>query len=132
MERWSRKDGRCKQCGTTDRKHYGHGLCKKCYYKIYEKNRPPRNRPEYNSMSAKRWRKRIFINSNKGKHLMLNPICLACSDKKALVPHHKDGNSSNNDPKNFITLCRKCHTRLHNFLRLEKFFGDKLEILKGI
>lgn len=32
--RWSNKYDKCKACGTVDTKHYGHGLCIKCYKKM--------------------------------------------------------------------------------------------------
>ena len=31
----------------------------------------------------------------------------------ALTAHHKDLNHENNQPENIMTLCRKCHTKVH-------------------
>jgi len=31
--RWSLKHERCVECGTTKRRHYGHGLCVNCYFR---------------------------------------------------------------------------------------------------
>ena len=33
---WSMKHGCCKECGTTDRKHGGFGLCRNCYMRFHE------------------------------------------------------------------------------------------------
>lgn len=30
LARWAKKYDRCTQCGTTDSRHYGRGLCKRC------------------------------------------------------------------------------------------------------
>ncbi len=30
---WSREHVECKDCGTTERQHYGRGLCRRCYKK---------------------------------------------------------------------------------------------------
>lgn len=36
---WSFRDACCKQCGTTERRHKGHGLCATCYY--HHRHRKP-------------------------------------------------------------------------------------------
>ena len=36
---WSRKYDKCIKCGTTDKKHYGKGLCTNCYMNNRYKNR---------------------------------------------------------------------------------------------
>lgn len=33
-----------------------------------------------------------------------------------LVVHHRDGNATNNDPNNLITLCDSCHKKVHSGL----------------
>lgn len=33
--------------------------------------------------------------------------------RKILTVHHIDHNPANNDPKNLMTLCRKCHVEIH-------------------
>lgn len=49
-----------------------------------------------------------------------NYSCIACGSKENLDVHHRDGNSyrkvkngANNNLDNLITLCHKCHLRLH-------------------
>ncbi len=46
---------------------------------------------------------------------------------RRLAIHHIDENKENNDPDNLITLCIRCHCRLHGQLRLKKKWGDLLE-----
>lgn len=38
--------------------------------------------------------------------------CTKCGGKELLDVHHKDG-TSRNDPDNLITLCKKCHDKIH-------------------
>lgn len=35
--------------------------------------------------------------------------------KSSLDVHHRDGDKSNNDPNNLMTLCPGCHRDLHSF-----------------
>lgn len=37
---WSRKYERCQECGTTERQHYGKGLCYQCYNRAKYKQNP--------------------------------------------------------------------------------------------
>jgi 5-methylcytosine-specific restriction endonuclease McrA len=52
-----------------------------------------------------------------------NHRCTTCERTTQLVIHHKDEVSWHNSPKpnnevsNLVTLCRSCHTKLHNRLR---------------
>ena len=41
MKMWSQKYDQCKECGTTERKHLGRGLCELCYQKSIEKQHTP-------------------------------------------------------------------------------------------
>ncbi len=46
-----------------------------------------------------------------------------CSQLEAgrqLDVHHKDHNKKNNNPKNLMSLCRKCHVVLHNQLLVRR------------
>ena len=52
--------------------------------------------------------------SEKGKGLIV--------DEKDLIVHHIDFNDENNDPKNLITLCKRCHSSFHS-----KFHIDSLK-----
>lgn len=40
--------------------------------------------------------------------------CVLCDRKENIIVHHIDKNIKNNLSNNLITLCRKCHTKIHN------------------
>ena len=40
-------------------------------------------------------------------------LCRTCGKRGRMEVHHVDGDSSNNDPSNRISLCRGCHIRIH-------------------
>lgn len=39
---WSFKYERCTKCGTTETRHFGHGLCQTCYSRIYQRKHSPK------------------------------------------------------------------------------------------
>jgi len=41
-------------------------------------------------------------------------LCENCSNTLDLLVHHLDENRKNNNKENLITLCRGCHSKLHN------------------
>jgi len=41
------------------------------------------------------------------------PTCETCGSDQNLDAHHKDGDITNNMPKNIQTLCHSCHMKLH-------------------
>lgn len=53
--RWSRAHDACIECGTTQRKHYGHGLCMNCYM-----NAKYRNDERYRAYVASRNARRVM------------------------------------------------------------------------
>jgi hypothetical protein len=67
--------------------------------------------------------------------LKRDKTCRACFKEEGLVVHHMDhsgdgGNhvNSNNSPENLITLCRSCHTTIHQraYKRLGKQYLDQI------
>ena len=108
----------------------------KLYYNYYER-KPPSNEPE----------KTVWLTSKQGnlyrgypRKTVNNPrlrclrrdnyTCQLCGvhiSKQKLHVHHRDGKSypgvkrPNNDLENLITLCSKCHPRLHSktYFRLD-------------
>lgn len=52
-----------------------------------------------------------------------NHICQVCGTKSSngweLDVHHRDGDITNNDPSNLITLCRTCHRAIEGRGRKE-------------
>lgn len=39
--------------------------------------------------------------------------CMLCGAAEHLHIHHRDGDCTNDAPKNLITLCERCHSRVH-------------------
>lgn len=55
--------------------------------------------------------------------------CEKCGRETVVCIHHKDGNSKNNTPENFLLLCRGCHRRLHEaafYVVANAGFADEL------
>lgn len=44
---------------------------------------------------------------------LLGLICQKCGSSKNVVTHHIDGDTRNNNPKNWQRLCGRCHRKLH-------------------
>ncbi len=140
---WSKRSERCTECGTTKRKHYGGGLCARCYGRAsYRRNPEPqkrRSRANYQSNSevirlAQRTRyyqrhelqKRMHKGYRDKRHfgglreraLRRDKFrCRGCG-RRAVVVHHKDrrgrGNPNpNNVLRNLLSLCRRCHLIVH-------------------
>jgi hypothetical protein len=42
-----------------------------------------------------------------------NPICMDCKKNPSIMVHHKNGDTSQNDPENLIALCYACHGVAH-------------------
>jgi 5-methylcytosine-specific restriction endonuclease McrA len=43
-------------------------------------------------------------------------VCKVCGKRNLLVIHHIDCNKKNSIPSNLVTLCRKCHAKVHKDL----------------
>jgi hypothetical protein len=41
--------------------------------------------------------------------------CKTCGKNHSIVCHHIDKNKQNNNPDNLITLCRSCHSKIHEY-----------------
>jgi len=56
MPQWSRSYENCKECGTKDKEHVGHGLCKTCYKRFERISSPHVSKymKEYRWMNGKR------------------------------------------------------------------------------
>lgn len=62
--------------------------------------------------------------------------CRICENINDLCVHHKDNSGKtddiNNDIKNLITLCRKCHTTLHHWQRKNHILQEDEDIVRTI
>ena len=51
-------------------------------------------------------------------------MCQECGERPAIDRHHKDGNTTNNDPANVLFVCRSCHMKLDGRMKnLKQFKG---------
>lgn len=61
---------------------------------------------------------RSFIDYGKEWVKIRNKIrknqCERCGNNENLMVHHKDFNKRNNSLENLMTVCRSCHTTIHN------------------
>lgn len=127
---WSKDYCACIECGKTDSKHVSKGLCNKCYMKNYRNN--PKNKQKiaaqkhdwYVKMGGKHLskikREEHYFSGKREEILQRDGYkCTECSAKSSLVVHHVDYKgrgrpSPNNSNDNLITLCRKCHAKIHS------------------
>ena len=126
---WSRNHPACIQCGGTDRKHFGKGLCRRCYLEKYNAD----NLASVRALRTK-WYKANVVGTDRQKiardrrnfdgkrDAVLKRDgykCQRCgSTKGPLTVHHKDRtgrnkSQHNNRMENLETLCRKCHVEEH-------------------
>lgn len=137
---WSLDYDCCQQCGTTEQKHGGKGLCRRCYTRewarqrkdqakeYYRANRDKvqqsqkeyyeRNREALTQKSRESYRQRRYGGNYEATLSRDNYRCCRCGATKNLHVHHIDrsGNtdSPNNDLENLQTLCSPCHTLEHS------------------
>ena len=79
-----------------------------------------------NIRTLQRWRenlrdgRNITSSKNKQKYqglIDLKNYCYFCDAKKNLNIHHIDLDNKNNVRRNLVTLCRRCHRRLHGLVK---------------
>lgn len=127
---WAKNFESCVVCGRSDRPHMAKGFCSACYsekYKIehLEKTREQKRKwyIEHGGASkAKLDREERWFSGKRDAILQRDEFrCKECgeADIKNLVVHHIDGNgrgseNPNNEDENLVTLCRKCHAKIHS------------------
>jgi len=73
---------------------------------------------------SQEWRDKISkANTKNGiRNYRMNALttnkCMFCKSKKNIIVHHEDLNRNNNKKTNLIVLCRSCHKKLHDVIRL--------------
>lgn len=140
--RWSRKFDACRECGTTDIKHQGHGFCGSCYDGWYmsdlnrkakvERRRKRRyyaNHDEVLQRKRDDREQRHFSGLREAVLQRDGQCCTKCSAADNLVVHHVDGVgrgsvSPNNVMDNLVTLCRGCHASIHHAGRWARHFDS--------
>lgn len=136
---WSQVYEQCQSCGTRTVKHKGKGLCRTCWHKDWVRSNPERrkehkqreylrNKERYQA-SQKRYaeknkeglkeywqawhRKKSFGGKYEEVLHRDNGKCVLCGNKKSIIVHHIDEDRSNNVVENLVTLCRRCHPKVH-------------------
>ena len=88
----------------------------------------------YTATGTQRWDKLCNV-CHKGNYHMpwlkhRGDECEMCGHhpffKGSLDVHHRDGEKSNNEPENLMTLCATCHRELHGFAQ-QTYDYDKAE-----
>jgi hypothetical protein len=119
----------CTQCGMTDTKHMGKGLCRRCYFARYNVDNLAAvkryKRKWYLKNGAAAWSKlkreqRHYSNNRQAALKRDGFQCVRCKSTRQLCVHHKDGKGrnvpigqKNNALENLETLCRRCHMEAH-------------------
>lgn len=141
ISEWSVNYSCCIECGTTERKHRGKGLCTRCYNNAkYRKNPEPQKaqRKEYYRLNRDRIkaeeRRRYHSLSQDEKYLRSraqrneqdfggnyekalerdNYTCQFCGRKTDLIVHHKDGSQRGSaNRNNSLEMLETCCTHCH-------------------
>jgi len=85
-----------------------------------------------NKFNGKNLKKRVLEKNPAYKHGLyseflrskIKRVCSDCGSKLRIEIHHIDGNRKNNNIKNLMALCRKCHVKKDGrkrFLKLGRF-----------
>jgi hypothetical protein len=94
-------------CGRRPIELKGPGCCRLCYYRHYH---------------SLRWfggLRELVLKRDRFR-------CRACGTARRLVVHHRDGR---NAKPLLVTLCVRCHVRLHHSLRLRRWVPEALLVL---
>jgi hypothetical protein len=92
------------ECGRRPIELKGPGCCRLCYYRRYH---------------SLRWfggLRELVLKRDRFR-------CRACGAARRLVVHHRDGH---NAKPLLVTLCIRCHVRLHHSLRLRRWVPEAL------
>src|SRR5690242_19850538 len=121
--RWSHHYSQCKICGTNEIRHKAHGLCKRCDANLWTKD---------HAKARKQNRDRLRFAGLREQFLEANPNCQICQSTDNLLVHHRNGNRKQNRNDNFATLCRSCHSKVHNCASSIKKLGKHIGLVKEL
>ena len=135
---WSKLYTKCKDCGTFERPHKGQGFCTNCWRRNYNRQNPEAvkrwKRNDYLKHKENYIKRvKLYVENHREEKLHYwkefhkkkkfggfyddvlkrdGNKCLLCGNEKILI-HHIDGNKNHNSMNNLVTLCRKCHPKIH-------------------
>lgn len=111
----------CIQCHNefqTESKRKDKRMCNNCLYKnkikavmVARKKRIPTIEIGVGSGNSSVNKNRTLTKNNYRK--MRKDKCELCGSDINLCVHHIDGDRNNNDIKNLLTVCKKCHQQHH-------------------
>ncbi len=121
---WSKKHGKCVVCGTTNKKHKGLGMCRRCY----DKNRRKEN-PEKFRENDRKWRKENIEKSREKcrtwwkKTYKENPEKFRERSKKQYYKNPKKYKENSakwrkKNPEKYKEMAKKC--RKKNFIKYKE------------
>jgi len=112
----------------TDAKHFGHGLCRRCYMAIYNADNEARIKELKHSwyrahvagtpVAAMQREQKHYSGNRRAVLNRDGHKCRHCGKINSLVVHHLDGKGRGHKVRddglaNLITLCRGCHAKVH-------------------
>lgn len=120
LEFEANKIGECPVCGLKFERTYGR-TWRQQKYCSYTCRRRAETLFQGKSEKDLQYKDMIRFDGNKANVLRRdNCRCQFCNADKNLIIHHLDGSGNsdtpNNEMDNLVTLCRKCHARLHQYI----------------
>jgi hypothetical protein len=108
-----RKKKECKRCKQM-RYLFAKGLCKNCWN---GEHRKPIDRTVHQIKvisDARKERDEKYF-PLRDAYLAEHCMCEVCNLRESSEIHHKGGRVGDNMFKDFLAVCRECHTRIHDF-----------------
>lgn len=114
-----RKLKKCKSC-NLDKHIFSKGMCLSCYNKT--KNYTLKKTKINKKSPKQKNREREYLKLRK-EYLKNNKICEICKIAVATDMHHKKGRIGDNLFKDFLAVCRNCHTFVEENPKIAKELG---------
>ena len=114
-----RKQKPCAECKVPSYL-FSKGLCRACWQKKYGKA-IKKQQTEIKRQSGKGKEREAKYNTAREVYLSEHNSCERCGTREKLEIHHKKGRDGKNRYNYFMTVCRPCHTWIHD--NVEESYG---------